>query len=281
MPNKAVFFDRDHTLIEDPGYLREPDAVRLMPGAADAVRRLRDAGYKIIVVTNQSGVARGFLDEPTLDAIHARMKQLFADQGAPIDAIYYCPYLDGPEAVIERYRRDSELRKPRPGMFLLAAREHDIDLKASWAVGDSPRDADAGKAAGCRTVHIVRGSGLAQNASADFIVTSLAEAANCILNRRSDPCTPAPPPAVNARSERLLEEIAEHLRAWSRRRMMDDFTFARLAGAVAQIVAIVAAFFAITAMLDPQPDVFPAHRWLAAIFLQLLALTLFSLHRHR
>jgi len=280
MPTKAVFFDRDHTLIEDPGYLRDADAVRLMPGAADAVRTLRQAGYRIVVVTNQSGVARGFLDEPTLAAIHERVKQLFADQGAQIDAIYYCPYLDGPDAVVERYRRDSELRKPRPGMFLLAAKEHDVDLAASWAIGDSPRDAEAGKAAGCRTIHIARDPALARTTSADFTVRTLAEAADCILNHRSNSSAPTPPP-TSARSERLLEEIAEHLRAWQRQSMMDDFNLTKLAGAVAQIVALGAAFFAVTAMLDPQPDVFPAHRWLAAIFLQLLALTLFSLHRHR
>jgi D,D-heptose 1,7-bisphosphate phosphatase len=312
MPHAAVFFDRDDTLIEDPGYLRDPDGVRLAPGAADAVGRLRRAGYRIIVVTNQSGIARGLLDEPTLEAIHERMKQLFAEASAPIDAIYYCPYLDGPEAVVERYRRDSDLRKPRSGMYALAAKEHDIDLAASWSIGDSARDTEAGRAAGCRTIQLVRGDEAPQNPRPDYCFRTLTEAADCILAHAaggaagdrqtqrgtsspspdasaleaeavdsSSSSRPAPSKAEGGRSERLLEEIAEHLRTWQRLRSMEDFTLAKLAGAVAELLAVAAAFWALVAMVDPRPDAFPAHRWLAAIFLQLLALTFFYLHRQR
>ncbi len=342
MSSKAVFFDRDNTLIEDPGYLRDPDGVRLMPGAAEAVARLRQAGYRIVIVTNQSGVARGLLDVPTLDAIHARVRRLFAEQGAAIDAIYYCPYLDGPEAAVEQYRRDSDLRKPRPGMFLLAAKEHDIDLSASWAIGDSPRDTEAGRAAGCRTIQLVRGDAGTNGASPDYCFHTLLEATECILSkpgrdnavpalaaaqaahsshgviaasdaapRMSSPdakipivscaaaSTPGPVPVeVTAadrtaadsrasasrtpdRSERLLEEIVQHARAWQRQRSMEDFTLAKLAGAGAQIAAIGVAVWAILAMAEPRADVYPSHRWLAAIFLQLVALTCFVLHRQR
>ena len=150
----AVFVDRDHTLIDDPGYISEPDQVRLLAGVPPAIARLREAGTPVIVVTNQSGVARGLFTEEQLAAVHQRMQDLLQAEGTGVDAIYYCPYLDGPEAVCEDYRRDSDLRKPKPGLLRLAAREMDLDLKASWMIGDSERDVQAGRAAGCRTVLI-------------------------------------------------------------------------------------------------------------------------------
>ncbi len=193
MPTKAVFLDRDDTLIRDPGYLRDPDAVQLMPGAAEAIARLRRAGYRIIVVTNQSGVARGLLDEATLDAIHDRLRRLLAERNAAIDGVYYCPYLDGPEAVIDRYRRDSDLRKPRPGMYLLAAREHDIDLAASWSIGDSARDTAAGRAAGCRTIELTADDPVGRvDSSADYRCRTLAEAADWILGVACPECGTKP-----------------------------------------------------------------------------------------
>ncbi len=153
----AVFLDRDNTLIEDPGYIDHPDKVRLLPGAAAAVRRLREAGYRVVVVSNQSGVARGLFSEAQLASIHARLGELLAGEGTRLDAIYYCPYLDGPDAVVERYRRTSELRKPSPGMLLQAAADLAIDLRRSWMVGDGQRDIEAGRRAGCRTVLIESG----------------------------------------------------------------------------------------------------------------------------
>ncbi|RIK67412.1 MAG: D,D-heptose 1,7-bisphosphate phosphatase [Planctomycetota bacterium] len=150
----AVFLDRDNTLIADPGYISDPADVRLLPGAAEAVRRIRAAGYRAVVVTNQSGVARGRITEAQLEAVHLRLRALLRGERAELDAIYVCPYLDGPEAVVAAYRRDSDLRKPRPGMLLLAARELGLDLPHSWMIGDSPRDVEAGRAAGCRTILI-------------------------------------------------------------------------------------------------------------------------------
>lgn len=280
MPTKAVFFDRDGTLIEDRNYLRDPDGVQLRPGAADAVRRLRAAGYRIIVVTNQSGLARGLFDAATLEAIHERMRREFAREGAAIDAIYHCPYLDGPEAVVDEYRRDSDLRKPKPGMYLLAAREHDIDLSASWSVGDSARDSQAGKAAGCRTIRLAPDGRATADAFADVVVPSLAEAVRCVLeapDRKPAGADAAP----LARSEKLLAEIAEHLRIWERRMRMEQFTGAKLGGLVAQIVALGLGLWAAFSMISPSPDRLPSHRWLAAIFVQLVALTFFVLHRGR
>jgi D-glycero-D-manno-heptose 1,7-bisphosphate phosphatase len=150
MPNKAIFFDRDGTLIEDPGYLSHPDQVKLLAGVADALIELRGLGYKLIVVSNQSGVARGILSEKVLGQIHDRLEELLARGGARLDRIYYCPY--HPDGAVGRYRKESELRKPAPGMLLTAAKDMDLDLAGSWAIGDSGRDIEAGARAGCRTI---------------------------------------------------------------------------------------------------------------------------------
>lgn len=178
----AVFVDRDNTLIDDPGYLRDPENVRLLDGVAEALIRLRDAGYPVIVVTNQSGIARGYLSEAELEAIHKRMTDLLHARGAQVDAIYYCPYLNGPDAVIEEYRCASDLRKPKPGMFLLAAKEMNIDLEASWMIGDSDRDMQAGRAAGCRTI-LIGEHDLAEQAVADSVAPNFAEAVDLLLRR--------------------------------------------------------------------------------------------------
>lgn len=152
MANKAVFLDRDDTLIEDPGYINHPDQVKLLGGVADALDQLSHLGYKLIVVTNQSAIARGIIDQEQLEKIHLRMKQLLAQKNVFLDAIYYCPY--HPDGVIEQYRKGSEDRKPSPGMLLKAASDMDIDLNESWMVGNSYSDIAAGQAAGTMTVLI-------------------------------------------------------------------------------------------------------------------------------
>lgn len=153
----AVFVDRDNTLIADPGYLRDPNQIRILPGVPDAVKRLREAGFVVVIVTNQSGVARGYFTEDELRKVHERLQEMLADKGAAVDAIYYCPFLPGRAAVVEKYRDDSELRKPKPGMILKAAEDMGLDVAQSWMVGDSARDVQAGNTAGCRT--ILLGSG--------------------------------------------------------------------------------------------------------------------------
>jgi len=147
---RAVFLDRDGVLIEDVGYLSEPGAVALLPGAAEAVAALRDAGWRVVVITNQSGVARGMLTEARLAEIHARLRELLAVEGAEIDGLYYCPH--HPDGDVEAYRRSCDCRKPAPGLLRAAARELEIGLSASWMVGDKASDIAAGAAAGCRTV---------------------------------------------------------------------------------------------------------------------------------
>lgn len=158
MKRTAVFLDRDGTIIENTGYIGDPGQVRLIPDAADAILRFHRAGCLVVVVSNQSGVARGYFDETAMNQVDARMKSLLAERGTRLDRAYYCPYLDGPEATVEAYRRDSELRKPRPGMLLLAAKELEIDLSRSWMIGDSPTDVQAGVNAGCRTILLRRAS---------------------------------------------------------------------------------------------------------------------------
>lgn len=182
MSHKAVFLDRDDTLIEDPGYINHPEQVRLTDGAAAALAELKDMGYKLIVTTNQSGVARGIVSEKVLEEIHDRLKYLLAEQGAYLDGIYYCPY--HPEGVIEKYRRESEMRKPNPGMLLEAATQMDIDLRQSWAIGNSSRDIEAGLRAGCRTIQLAYTGGHSvpqqTGVKPDYKAVNMKEAVNII-----------------------------------------------------------------------------------------------------
>jgi D-glycero-D-manno-heptose 1,7-bisphosphate phosphatase len=150
--HKAVFLDRDNTLIEDPGYISDPKQVKLLPGAAASLAQLRKMDFKTIVVSNQSGVARGLFTEEALAQIHHQLEKLLADEGAYLDAIYYCPF--HPDGTVAKYKMESPLRKPAPGMLLKAAQEHGIDLSESWMIGDSYRDIEAGKRAGCKTILI-------------------------------------------------------------------------------------------------------------------------------
>lgn len=152
MSEKAIFLDRDDTLIEDPGYINDPEQVKLLDGVPEALIQLKTLGYKLIVVTNQSAVAHGIVTEKVLGEIHERLKQLLADKNAFLDRIYYCPY--HPEGVVPKYCKESNSRKPSPGMLLKAADEMDIDLSQSWCVGNSSRDIEAGLRAGCKTILI-------------------------------------------------------------------------------------------------------------------------------
>jgi len=152
MSQKAIFFDRDDTLIEDPGYINSPEQVKLLSGVPRALVELKALGYKLVVITNQSAIARGIVTEKVLGDIHKRLEKLLAEKNAFLDGIYYCPY--HPDGVVKKYRQESELRKPNPGMLLKAAEEMDLDLDESWCVGNSARDIEAGLRAGCKTILI-------------------------------------------------------------------------------------------------------------------------------
>ena len=156
----AVFLDRDDTLIRDTGYLSDPDCVELLPGVREGLRELNRAGIPAIVVTNQSGIARGFFDEKTLHVIHARLLKLLRAEGVRIDALYYCPH--HPQGVIEQYRITCHCRKPEPGMLCQAARDLGLDLASSYLVGDKAQDIE--------TIHRVKGTGILIRTDKDMIL---------------------------------------------------------------------------------------------------------------
>ena len=146
MPRRAAFLDRDGTIIRDTEYLRDPDQVELLPGAAEAIKRLNDAGWPVIVVTNQSGIARGLLTEQDYERVRMRVDRLIADQaGARIDATYHCPH--HPD-----FSGACECRKPGVKLYRDAAKDHDLDTKASWYVGDRIRDVSPGDQFGGQSV---------------------------------------------------------------------------------------------------------------------------------
>ena len=155
--HRAVFLDRDGTMIEDVGYLDRLERLRLFPYTIDAVRLLTAAGFKIIVVTSQNGIANGVLTEEFLGVAHAHMSALFAAAGGKVDGYYYCPH--SPHAPVERYRTDCDCRKPKPGMILAAARDHAIDLASSIVIGDRWRDIEMGLAAGTKAMLVETGYG--------------------------------------------------------------------------------------------------------------------------
>ena len=157
MPRPAVFLDRDGTIVSERDYLRSVSEMRLLPGAALAIRQLNRAGFAVVIATNQSGVARGLLSESDLEHIHRVLRERLGRRGAKLDGIYYCPH--HPAAALRRYRRRCRCRKPSPGLLLRAARELGLDLARSFAVGDSARDLAAGRRAGCRTVLVRTGYG--------------------------------------------------------------------------------------------------------------------------
>jgi len=181
MSATAVFFDRDGTLIRDPGYISHPDQVELLDGAAEAVKEMQLLGYKTVVISNQPGVAKGILTEETLEQIHERLRDLIDRQGGSLNAVYYCPY--HPDGAVPKYRMDSDLRKPKPGMLLAAAAEMDLDLTRSWMVGDSLRDTEAGRSAGCRTILISSGHASPETTDKnrpDHVAVNMREAVNII-----------------------------------------------------------------------------------------------------
>jgi D,D-heptose 1,7-bisphosphate phosphatase len=190
----AVFLDRDGTLIEHVHYLADPAHVRLLPGAAEAVRRLREAGFACVLVTNQSAIARGLLTEDGLREIHREQARQLAEAGTELDAIYYCPEAPASD---DRTAVEHPDRKPGPGMLLRAAEEMGLDLARSWMVGDLISDALAGRNAGCKGSLLVRtgkSNGLA-NAGDDFeICDDLPEAARRILGRHGTVLDAIQPP---------------------------------------------------------------------------------------
>jgi len=150
MANRAVFLDKDGTLIENVPFNDDPARIRLLPGAAEGIRSLSEAGYRLFVVTNQPGIARGYFLKQAMAAIRSRLRELIADAGGHLGGFYYCPHEPG--APIAAYALDCDCRKPRPGLILRAAWEHDLDLHRSFMVGDILDDVEAGRRAGVKTI---------------------------------------------------------------------------------------------------------------------------------
>jgi histidinol-phosphate phosphatase family protein len=175
--NKAVFLDRDGTIARDVPYCGRVEDFELLPTVPDAIKLLNNHDFKVVVVTNQSGIARGFFTEETLTNIHDKMETELGKQNARVDAIYYCPHHpdDG-----------CECRKPKTALFQKAVRELDIDLKHSWVIGDMKSDIDAGKALGCKTLLVSTGPSTGNNISEvpDYTANSLWEAVQYILQNK-------------------------------------------------------------------------------------------------
>jgi D-glycero-D-manno-heptose 1,7-bisphosphate phosphatase len=182
MPNRAVFLDRDNTLVFDPGYLSNPADVRLLDGVSEGLASLAAAGFQLIIVTNQAGVAKGYFDESVVCAVNAEVVRQLSVADIPIAGVYYCPY--HPEGIIEPFNRNHPDRKPNPGMLLRASRDLDIDLQQSWMIGDSVQDSEAGKRAGCRTIRIPchKTQGLGDGELTDCLCSTLLEAAAIIIS---------------------------------------------------------------------------------------------------
>ena len=153
----TVFLDRDGTLIEEVGYLSHLDRIALYPWSIESVKLLNRAGFKVVVVTNQAGVARGLFDEDFIDEAHRFLDQKFGDGGAMIDKFYYCPH--HPEASVEAYRCECDCRKPKAGMLWKAAQELQLELSHSFVIGDRLSDLRLGPAVGAKSVLVRTGYG--------------------------------------------------------------------------------------------------------------------------
>ncbi|MGB2984707.1 MAG: HAD family hydrolase [Phycisphaerae bacterium] len=285
MKTTAVFLDRDGTIIEDLGYIGDPDEVRLIHGAADAIRRFSQAGHLVVIVSNQSGVARGFFDEAALSQVHSRLEAFLQAEGARLDGAYYCPYLDGPEAKVDAYRSDSELRKPKPGMLLQAARELNIDLSRSWMIGDSPCDVEAGSRAGCRTILIGRDGSAGDDAAvtATHTVGSLLEVAAILERDVKQDREEKPAATASTRDDEvvsILGRIHGLLDRTQRQQRQQDFSLLRLFGALLQMFAVVAALWGVLGLLDERAAPATA-RFALACFLQLASISAFAIDRFR
>lgn len=180
-PRRAVFLDRDGTLVDDPGFLRDPDDVRLLPGAADAVRLLNAAGVPAVVVTNQSGIGRGLISEPEYRLVSERFEWLLKAEGAHLDALYHCPHAperDGP----------CDCRKPGPLLYRRAAEDLGLDLGQSWWVGDRPSDVEPARVFGGQGILVRTGeAGYVRGGEGIMAVATVDDAVRHILEGLARP----------------------------------------------------------------------------------------------
>lgn len=182
LSTQAVFLDKDGTLVENVPYNVDPKQIKLVDGAIEGLKLLHKAGFKLIVVSNQSGVARGIFKESDLAMVEEHLRSLLRKAGAPLAGFYYCPH--HPDGRLRDYSINCMCRKPRPGMLFKAGREHQINLAKSWLVGDILDDIEAGRRAECSTILIDNGNetewSLDSNRRPHYTVSSFYEAA-CLI----------------------------------------------------------------------------------------------------
>ena len=184
----VVWLDRDGTVVDDPGYLSDPDELRLLPGAAEAVARLNAAGLAVVLVTNQSGIARGLMDRGTVDAIHGRLRERLAEAGGRLTAIYYCPHL--PPELVGKSEQACDCRKPSPSMVLQARAELGLIGLPEFVVGDKEADLALARVVGAIGVLVLTGEGERSRSqlevrgeTADHVASDLGGAATWILEQ--------------------------------------------------------------------------------------------------
>jgi D,D-heptose 1,7-bisphosphate phosphatase len=184
MTEKAIFLDRDGTIIVERAYISKEEEVKLLEGAAEGIKLLKKLGFMVIVITNQSGIARGFFTIEDFEKVNQRMLELLRIKGADLDGIYFCPHLKG--GIVSKYNIECECRKPKPGLIFKAVVKHNISLAKSFLIGDDIKDLLAGKNAGMRTILVLTGYGREAIKDkgtllfADYVAKNLAEAAEWI-----------------------------------------------------------------------------------------------------
>lgn len=288
MANKAIFMDRDQSLIEDTGYINNPDQVKLLDGVAEALIQLRRMGYELIVISNQSAVARGIVTEQVLEKIHNRLRELLAEKGAYVDEIYYCPY--HPEAIVSKYRRNSDLRKPNPGMLLKAAKQRDIQLNRSWMIGDQYHDIEAGIRAGCKTILLDNperhGKTEFSDIQPDFKAVNMKEAANIIRKEKdsqqiseqinSEPVGSNTESYKTDKIEHLLGDILAGIKTIQRNNMFAEFSIMRLLAGILQVITMFCLLASVWFLMSPADKTGPVFIALGfAMVLQLMSLTFY------
>lgn len=188
--NKAVFIDRDGTINEEVQYLANLQDFKLVPGVGEAIKLLNEDEFKVIVVTNQAGVARGYFGEDKIKEIHQEMRRQLREKGAYLDGIYYCPH--HPTEGVGKYKKNCWCRKPNPGMVEKAAKDFNLDLGKSYVIGDQLIDVKLGNNAGCKTVLVLTGYGRESyrkkddcEVRVDFIANDLKKAVEWILKGKT------------------------------------------------------------------------------------------------
>jgi len=321
MSNKAIFLSRDNTLVEASDYITSADQVKLLGGVPKALIELGAMGYKLIVVSNQSAVARGIVTEKALGQIHNRLKQLLVNSGAHLDRIYYCPY--HPDAVIPKYRKETDARKPSPGMLLTASYDIDIDLGQSWMIGSSSSDVEAGLRAGCKTILLDNPSHEKQlvpgRPNPDYQAVNINEAVNIIkkYHRSSDKHTAQTQPSPTAQAqpspqvieethqpepvesaapqahapeqnissrkiEHLLSGITRQLKGMQRADMFNEFSIMRLMAGIVQILVLFCLLITVWLLMSPTRQDNSVLITLGfAMVLQMMALTFYIMQRRK